>query len=89
VWSPIPLVGTLVVVVVREAVEERLQLGEVDGHLLFGKPLLERAVQALKLAQRLRVRGSRVKELDAGLGQPSLEGNGDAVPAAGEAGVVV
>jgi hypothetical protein len=53
-----PLVRPLAVVVRAEAVEQQLQVLEVCGWPLVCEPLLERAVEALELAERLRVGGA-------------------------------
>ena len=62
---------------------------EVAGGALLSQPLLERAVEALELAERLRVGGGGVDQLDVELAKLALEG--DLVPeeAPGEAHVVV
>jgi hypothetical protein len=72
-----------------EAVEQQLQVLEVEGGSFVSEPLLERAVEALELAERLRVGGGGVDQLDPCLGEPALELDRDPEQAAGEAGVVV
>lgn len=79
-----PLVGPLVVVVVAEAVEQQLQVLEIERRPFLGEPLLQGAVEALELAECLRVRGRGVDQLDACLAEPSLEGDLQPVQTAGE-----
>src|SRR5215218_3384472 len=79
----------LLVVVGAEAVEQELQVLQVGRRALVFEPLLERAVEALELAERFRVRGGGVNELDPERGQLALELDGEAEEAAGEAEVVV
>jgi hypothetical protein len=57
-------VRPLVVVVGAKAIEQELQVLEVDGGPFLGEPLLERAVEALELAESLRVGGSGVDQFD-------------------------
>jgi hypothetical protein len=54
---PDSLVRPFLVVVAAEVVEQCLQLLESVGGSLVVQPFLERAVESLELAQRLRVRG--------------------------------
>src|SRR5439155_8163712 len=84
-----PLVGPLLVVVGAEAVEQQLQMLEVADRPLVLQPLLERAVEALELAERLGVRGRGADQLDAGLGEPALEVGFEAEQPAGEVAAVV
>jgi hypothetical protein len=72
-----------------EAVEQELQVLEVGRGPFVCEPLLERAVEALELAERLRVGGGGVDQLDADLGELALELDRDPEQAAGEARVVV
>src|SRR5664279_1858747 len=53
------------------------------------EPLLQGAVEALELAERLRMRGRGVDQLDACLGKLALERNLDDVEAAGEDQAVI
>jgi hypothetical protein len=76
------LVGALVVVVEAEAVEQKLELGQVTGAGLVGQPVLERAVEAFELAERLRMGGTSVDQLDAEPGQAALELDREPKPAA-------
>jgi hypothetical protein len=62
---------------------------EVCGWPLVLEPLLEGAVEALELPERLRMGGCGVDQLDADLSQLALEGHLEPVEAAGEAQVVV
>ena len=68
-----PLMRTLLVVVRSEAVEQQLQVLEVCRRPLVREPLLERAVEALELAECLRVGGGGVDQLDPDLGELALE----------------
>src|SRR5215203_2765445 len=79
----------LLVVVGAEAVEQELEVLEVDGGALVCEPFLERAVEALELAQCLRVGGGGVDQFDADLAELALERDLEAEQAAGEARVVV
>jgi hypothetical protein len=84
-----PLVGAIVVVVGAEAVKQKLQVLEVRCGTLVGEPFLERAMEALELAERLRVGGRGVDQFDACLGQLALELDCDPEHATGEARMVV
>jgi hypothetical protein len=75
--------------VLPEAVEQELEVLEVDGRPFVVQPFFECAVEALELAERLRVGGGGVDQLDTCLGQPALEGDLLAEQATGEACVVV
>lgn len=54
------LVRALRGVVVAEAIQQLLQVGQVLGRPLVGQPLLQRSVEALQLAERLRMVGAGV-----------------------------
>jgi len=71
------------------AIEQGLEVLEVDRRALVLEPLLERAVEALQLAERLRVRRRGVDQLDAELGESALERDLEADQPPGEAGAVV
>jgi hypothetical protein len=79
-WGEVsdPLVGALLVVVAPEAVEQKLQVLEVGGGPLVREPLLERAVEALELAERLRVGGRGVDQFDPA--SASLRSNSTVIP---------
>jgi len=72
-----------------EAVEQRLQPINIVCWSLVTQPFLQRAVEALELAERLRVRGCGADQLDADLTQAALEGDLDAVQPTGEVAAVV
>ena len=62
---------------------------EIGRRLLLAQPLLERAVEALQLAERPRVRGTGVDQLDAEAGETTLELDREPEQTPGEAHVVV
>jgi hypothetical protein len=82
-------VGALFVVVRLEALEQELQLLQIRRRALVREPLLECAVEALELAERLRVGGSGVQKLDSDLAQAPFEGDLVSEETTGEAQVVV
>jgi hypothetical protein len=72
-----------------EAVEQRLQLLERAGGSLVCQPFFERAVEALELAERLRVRGCGADQLDPDPGQTAFEVGLEAEQPPGEVGTVI
>ena len=69
------------VVVAAEPVEQLLQVGQISCRALPGKPGLERLVDTLELAERLRVVATGVDRLDSQLAKTVLELELDAVEA--------
>jgi len=72
-----------------KAVQQLLQVGQILGRSLVGEPLLQGAVKALQLAERLGVVGTGVDELHPELAEGALEGDFGAVQASGETQPVV
>jgi len=72
-----------------ETIEQELQVLDVEDRAFVTEPLLQGAVEALELAQGLRVGGTGVDELDPDLPQLTLEGDLDPEQAAGEDAAVI